>query len=410
MKYLVAFLFTSVVWANGNIPLPHLDLSMTGSEYHNLIKDRDDGEGNHELDPIIKLGDRLFSWLALINQSRPEENKISLSNPENQPAYPIDSPKVSSPKIILKNFNQLKKELPASIAREVTGTHQLTAECLVSDEEFVFWGRKIEEVYGAASRWLLQEPMLWGYAARKRKDIRGYHYLLNLNNAETVLTHWSAVAEPLKMEILNALEGLCFNSEETETQCRSHLEEILKKEGNPLSFFKTYLPAGKARWDELFVISQKRSDVEWNAQSSNLLSTPFQVPESEEILHFLQENIEDEWRWDNWSLRLNFIQGDWSTIHVRFVPGATPNVNGLAGNTITMDANQPLTEYHVRWTIRHEFGHALGFPDCYVEFYEPKTQEMISYQVDTTNLMCSRRGKFQEKHFQELKRVYYLDG
>ena len=76
-------------------------------------------------------------------------------------------------------------------------------------------------------------------------------------------------------------------------------------------------------------------------------------------------------------------------------------------NSLTMDANQSLAEYHVRWTIRHEFGHTLGFPDCYVEFYDTSTQEMISYQVDTSNLMCSRRGKLQEKHYNELKRVYY---
>ncbi|NBY20839.1 hypothetical protein EBQ74_11505 [bacterium] len=141
--------------------------------------------------------------------------------------------------------------------------------------------------------------------------------------------------------------------------------------------------------------------------SESLLYTPFEKPDSEEVFSFLKENIEDEWRWSGWALKLNFIKGDWNTTHVEFIPGATPHVNGLAGSTITMDANQPLTEYHVRWTIRHEFGHTLGFPDCYVEFYEPNQHEMISYQVDTTNLMCSRRGKLQEKHFLELKRVYY---
>jgi hypothetical protein len=122
---------------------------------------------------------------------------------------------------------------------------------------------------------------------------------------------------------------------------------------------------------------------------------------------FLSENIEDEWKWKDWRLTLNFISGGFDTTHVEFVPGATPHVNGLAGSTITMDANQPLTEYHVRWTIRHEFGHTLGFPDCYVEFYDTDKAVMISYQLDTTNLMCSRRGKLQEKHYEELKRVYY---
>ena len=164
---------------------------------------------------------------------------------------------------------------------------------------------------------------------------------------------------------------------------------------------------GQAKWDELFLITAKRDDIVWKSNSSHLLKTPFTNPKSQEVLNFLKVNIEEEWRWGKWALNLDFIEGGYETTHIVFSPGATPHVNSLAGSTITMDANQSLAEYHVRWTIRHEFGHTLGFPDCYVEFYDTSTQEMISYQVDTSNLMCSRRGKLQEKHYNELKRVYY---
>ena len=72
-----------------------------------------------------------------------------------------------------------------------------------------------------------------------------------------------------------------------------------------------------------------------------------------------------------------------------------------------MDANSPLSEYNVQWTIRHEFGHVIGFPDCYHEFYDATESTMISYQIDITNLMCSRRGHLQQAHVDELRRVYY---
>ena len=49
------------------------------------------------------------------------------------------------------------------------------------------------------------------------------------------------------------------------------------------------------------------------------------------------------------------------------------------------------TQMNVQWTIRHEFGHVLGFPNCYLEFYDNDTATMVSYQLDVTNLMCSRR-------------------
>jgi hypothetical protein len=92
--------------------------------------------------------------------------------------------------------------------------------------------------------------------------------------------------------------------------------------------------------------------------------------------------------------------------HIVFKEGATPHVNELAGSEITMDGNRNIDEYSSRWTIRHEYGHVLGLPDCYIEFYDESEGVMISYQLDITNLMCSRRGRLQEKHFDELKRVY----
>jgi hypothetical protein len=72
-----------------------------------------------------------------------------------------------------------------------------------------------------------------------------------------------------------------------------------------------------------------------------------------------------------------------------------------------MDENRNIQDYDVKWTIRHEFGHILGLPDCYVEFYDAKKAVMIDYQIDITNLMCSRRGHLQAKHYEELKRNYY---
>lgn len=38
--------------------------------------------------------------------------------------------------------------------------------------------------------------------------------------------------------------------------------------------------------------------------------------------------------------------------------------------------------------IAHEFGHVLGFEDCYIEFYNDQ-KEIIYYEIDKSNLMCS---------------------
>jgi hypothetical protein len=41
--------------------------------------------------------------------------------------------------------------------------------------------------------------------------------------------------------------------------------------------------------------------------------------------------------------------------------------------------------------MSHEFGHVLGFPDCYIEFYDNQRKDLIYYEMgaDNTNIMCS---------------------
>ena len=164
----------------------------------------------------------------------------------------------------------------------------------------------------------------------------------------------------------------------------------------------------RSHYDSYFKIPTSRSDVTWTSADPELLSIPFKNPGRDDVKIWLSTNIEDEWKWEGWQLRLAFQdQGDNNMTHVVFQAGATPHVNAIAGSEITMDANRSINEYTARWTIRHEYGHVLGFPDCYLEFYDAASATMISYQLDITNLMCSRRGHLQQSHYDELKRVYY---
>lgn len=71
-----------------------------------------------------------------------------------------------------------------------------------------------------------------------------------------------------------------------------------------------------------------------------------------------------------------------------------------------MDSNQPIEEYDSQWTIRHEFGHVLGLPDCYHEFYDTTQEAYVNYQFDVTDLMCSRAGNMNERIYLELKKAY----
>lgn len=56
---------------------------------------------------------------------------------------------------------------------------------------------------------------------------------------------------------------------------------------------------------------------------------------------------------------------------------------------LTIFLSTHLEGYEKRHLITHEFGHVLGFGDCYVEYYNQNSKELIYYELETGNLMCS---------------------
>lgn len=385
-----------------------LELELSTSDYETLLSQlpRERSKG-HALDPVMEMGKRSLQWLEYINAHRPAENKVSFSSPETQPAYPIDKPRMSNPSLILQEYAQLKATLPRWFTEIVFDGDAFTENPPVSDEEYRQYGIKVDFNYARASRWLLQEANLAQYAARKRDDVRGYYAMVLDPQFVSKIAQWGTLSSEDKKNFSTWLIGICRNANQGEPSCKTELEKGIKEKGNPVVFHTKYFPYGQKRWNSFFDLSVKRPDVEWSIHQPDLMILPFQhpLPQPAGVKDFLVMNIEEEWKWSAWQLKLHFTNSK-NHPKIVFEPGATAFVNGLGGNTITMDANKPISEYDMRWTIRHEFGHVIGFPDCYVEFYDADQKVMVSYQLDITNLMCSRRGKLKQLHFDELRKMY----
>ncbi|TWW10502.1 hypothetical protein E3A20_06520 [Planctomyces bekefii] len=261
------------------------------------------------------------------------------------------------------------------------------------------------------------EPFLDYYATLASLDLRGYYFLRETAQLESKLRGWGQLPSGERALFRSWLIMQCRNSNrgaDGRRICGENLDEVIRRDGHPWAFHEQFSPLAAGRWGGYFRIHGKRSDVQWSGADAGRCTVPFREPGRDDVRSWLSDNIEDEWRWtsDNgpWQLKLQFLPdgGDDEITHVRFEEGATPHVNGLAGNEIVMDGNRNIDEYSSRWTIRHEYGHVLGFPDCYLEFYDVDEGVMVSYQLDITNLMCSRVGHLQAKHFDEMKRVYFV--
>jgi hypothetical protein len=260
-----------------------------------------------------------------------------------------------------------------------------------------------------ANRWRLMQPYLDQMASYATNDVRGYYFLSNMKDRDSVLKNYSQLPSTDRDQVTEWLLEMCGNSQNTRGYCEPELQNVVKAaNGSALDFYQTFAETSRAMYDHFFKIPNfgVRSDIVWSRSKHDIATIPFTDPQSAAYRMFML-NVEDEWKWESWHLKLNFVQDRSGRIpHLEFKAGVTPHVNAIGGNIITMDANTPLNDWENGWIIRHEFGHVLGFPDCYVEFYDTSKQAMINYQLDITNLMCSRMGNLKQTHYDEMKRVY----
>jgi hypothetical protein len=354
-----------------------------------------------QLEEVVQAGKRNLDWLIFINQHR--DTPLSFTVPGSLGGIPIDKPKKYSGALTVERYQKLLADLPPEMRDVLTGAQPFTENPPIVTEDYLRLGNEMDKIYQTAVRWKLMLPYLSWYTKNKRADIRGYHFLKDWPELAGKLSNWSGVAADEKAQLREWLLGECFNTTANEAKCE---KEMKKAEANSSvgAYHAKYQPAAKRMYEEFFKIGQTRPDVIWRKSQPDLATLGFQTPERLDIQNFLAVNIEDEWKWNGWNLKLDFHPK--AAVHVEFQAGVTPHVNGLAGDTIVMDENAPLTEWDVQWTIRHEFGHVLGLPDCYVEFYDPNEKVMVSYQIDITDLMCSRAGRMKERIFNDMKSTY----
>lgn len=406
MKRHVVF-FSALVCLFPAIAVPHWDPQMTGEEYAPLIErlPRPYIE-DRTLADIIAKGKRSLDWLKCINSHRPEGQKISFTSAETQPAYPIAFPDYNNPTIIETLYAAFWKESPAGLSDVILGTGVFPTSPPVTDDEYIRWGWRLDRIYQKASRWILQSPLLSQYSALRANDVRGFYHLGKYPDLAKTLQGYSGLPAEEKTNISEWMAGLCANGGTALSSCRTEFRNLVTQNKPLYPYYQKYVAAGQKLWGRYFQLAVKRPDVKWYHSLVEIMSVPFVKPSSPEVERFLTSNIQEEWQLPHWKLELSYQGSSPGTPYIVFEPGATPHVNAVGGNTITMDQNQPLTEYGVQWIIRHEFGHVLGFPDCYVEFYDSDEKRMVAYQLDISNLMCSRRGAIQATHYDEVKKHY----
>ncbi len=402
MKFVTLLLILSAPLA-ANVHVPHMDLEMTSAEYSQILKSIPKSlKADPEVEIAIKLGMRLSAWIAKVNTGRTAETALRLTSPETRRGIPIDKPNIYNPAIIKKTQEEVLADMPKSMRDVILGTGELPGVTGLDDETFIKHARLLDRNYQSAARYKSLDTWRSAYIQRAAQDVRGYYYLTSNKITAHELRDTSLISAEKVKPIKDALTGICKNASSW-GNCTSAIEKAWT-ENKLAEAYAKYFPSAKRLWDNFFVIPSNaaRSDFSWNGNTMNVV---FNTPSIPKFIPYLKNNIEDEFRWNGWGLKMTF--GSYPNgPKLVFEPGVVPHVNGLGGDTITMDSNQPIEEYESQWTIRHEFGHVLGLPDCYHEFYDTELKAYVNYQLDITDLMCSRAGNMKERIYLELKKAY----
>lgn len=404
MKTLI-FTFVALITSAAQA-VPHMDLEMSSEEYRQHLRQIPKNKfvkNDPAIEASLKLGERLSKWIAIINASRPADQALRLTSAQTRRGIPIDKPSIYSPSIIETQAEKIISELPASMRAVLTSADPLPTSPGIDDETFIIQGRLVDRNYQSAARYKTVDLYRSYYVQAAGNDVRGYFYLNQNKITAYDLKEVSAIDGAKLPFITDALEKICLNNSHPVADCKAAVARAVQK--NQLAtIYNQYFPAAKRNWDDFFVIPDyaRRSDLVW---TDNVFTVPFNTPTIAKFIPYLQDNIEEEFRFATWGLRMNFGTFADGPVLI-FKPGVVPHVNGLGGNEIVMDSNQPIEEYESQWTIRHEFGHVLGLPDCYHEFYDETLKAYVNYQLDTTDLMCSRAGNMKERIYNELKLAY----
>ncbi len=398
----------SLVFATGAFAAPlHLDLEISSAEYRAILKKNSVNKSKQIDDPAIedaiKLGERLSKWIAKVNTGRTAETAIRLTSATTRRGIPIDKPNKYSPAIIKTDTQKILAELPAEMKAVLITTSELPGTIPLDDETFITFARRLDRNYQSAARYKSVDVYRYYYIDAAKKDVRGYHYLMTNKITDIELRDVTIIPAEEAGKIKEALTLVCLNSISNLAKCKTDVADAFAK-NTVAAFYTKHIKASQKTWNDFFNIpvSARRTDINW---TGNTAVVPFNTPEIAKFIPYLQNNIEDEFRWENWGLKINF--GTYADgPYLKFEPGVVPHVNGLGGNEIVMDSNQPIEEYESQWTIRHEFGHVVGLPDCYHEFYDVTANAYVNYQLDIKDLMCSRAGNMNERIYLELKNAY----
>ncbi|MFW5887488.1 MAG: hypothetical protein ACOCUH_01700, partial [Bacteriovoracia bacterium] len=343
----------------------------------------------YEINKIIILAIKThtcYKWLKENNIISSETNNHSQKIRNTGTVF---EPLIYGPTSLSDSYQELIATIPTNL-KDIENSKNLDCSQINWDANTHNFFSKLYETFKLAARW---RTLIYHhqnhYFNKSKKDVRSYLIWQSKQNTEN--KEWQ--------------ERLCWNHPQMNpTNC--HIQFTKSKHFNSTDIFvKRYLPFAKKAYENLFTLKTTNPSAHLEKNDNNYVLHFYLNPNGFNQLFKLAKNaIETIWSFENLKLKIH------SSTHYN-----APTLSLTAGpiSFVTKDRKKlflskdiDLNSHKAMQTMAHEFGHLLGFDDCYVEFLDPKLKSAVYYEVDRNNLMCNTYGVVNSTHGEELIHAY----
>lgn len=353
------------------------------------------------LDKIKVVQRNLLACRNKVNESLGSSKKLKYS----QTVWSYENPTVYSWTILEDQFESSYDRLDGKL-KNIAQTG-LLEECTLKILKDNWKSLENIEMAERTSLRLLRKESSDAYLVHRWADLRGYLNLKKKVDSKKIDLNSSIknIDSATKKQLLD----MCRNFEKTIEECAEHWKGF---EDDSLSLGDVYSIL-KPRSQALFADFLK---VDPNNLALNVVATKTKstlkltVPMNLEVLGLQKDAF------------IEIIRAYWnvSGLEIEILNSKDPMVpfiklNDNRANYVHFDNPKEMglqedflyDPYSYADVVAHEFGHILGFVDCYLEFYEDDNKTIVSYPLDPNNIMCGGSSyKVTRSHVKALEQAY----
>lgn len=185
-----------------------------------------------------------------------------------------------------------------------------------------------------------------------------------------------------------------FDPSNTNCQAQYNVQSKNRKVSTLLSHYQKRFE--KERFDKLFVL--RDSHLKFQCEQNEALAVTMNLKVlsngwDTEKLRGMLSYVSQMWTRGSFKLAIEIVEEKGSDV-IEIIPtnGGISYVPDEDNTQVYL--SQSLDAITQKKVLAHEFGHVLGFPDCYTEFYDGQKSDLVYYEIsaEDTNIMCSLKS------------------